>query len=158
MNAAFEEALTKLPKMPRLWLMYTSVLAKQHLVQKTRQVYNWSFRNLPLTQHEKIWSKFTAWAMSLENTSTAIAIIPRYLKLNPDFKQNFASFLISRGLNDRGATVLYDIVNDDGYHSSAGKDRKTFYFELIDLISKNPDKITTVDGFTFIKNGLKEYP
>jgi pre-mRNA-splicing factor SYF1 len=86
MNAAFEEALTKLPKMPRLWLMYTGVLAKQHLVQKTRQVYNWSFRNLPLTQHEKIWSKFTAWAMSLENTSTAIAIIPRYLKLNPDFK------------------------------------------------------------------------
>lgn len=158
MNAAFEEALTKLPKMPRLWLMYTGVLAKQHLVQKTRQVYNWSFRNLPLTQHEKIWSKFTAWAMSLENTSTAISIIPRYLKLNPDFKQNFASFLISRGLNDRGATVLYDIVNDDGYHSSAGKDRKTFYFELVDLISKNPDKITTVDGFTFIKNGLKEYP
>lgn len=158
MNAAFEEALTKLPKMPRLWLMYTAVLAKQHLVQKTRQVYNWSFRNLPLTQHEKIWSKFTAWAMSLYNTSTAIAVIPRYLKLNPDFKQNYASFLISRGLNDRAATVLYDIVKDDGYHSSAGKERKDFYFQLIDLISKNPDKISSVDGYTFIKNGLKEYP
>lgn len=86
LNAAFEEALVKLPKMPRLWLMYCEALEKQHAVRRTREVYNWSFRNLPLTQHEKIWQKFTAWCMRLENPATALHVVPRYLKLNPDFK------------------------------------------------------------------------
>lgn len=73
--------------MPKIWLMYCESLNKQGLISKTRSVYNWSFRNLPLTQHEKIWQKFTKWAMSLDNTSTALSTIPRYLKLNPDFKE-----------------------------------------------------------------------
>jgi uncharacterized protein HemY len=51
LNSAFEEALTKLPKMPRLWLMFAEALDKQHAVSRAREIYNWSFRNLPLTQH-----------------------------------------------------------------------------------------------------------
>jgi len=66
--------------------MYCESLNKQNLVSKTRSVYNWSFRNLPLTQHEKVWSKFAKWAMNLDNYQTALSTIPRYLKINPDFK------------------------------------------------------------------------
>lgn len=72
--------------MPRIWIMYCECLTKQNLISKTRATYNWSFRNLPLTQHDKIWHKFAKWSMSLDNSSTALAAIPRYLKLNPDFK------------------------------------------------------------------------
>lgn len=50
------------------------------------------------------------------------------------------------------------ILNDDGYHSRAGKDRKAFYFELIDLIAQNPETVTCVDGHSFIKAALKEFP
>jgi pre-mRNA-splicing factor SYF1 len=144
--------------MPRLWLMYGEALEKQHSVRRAREVYNWSFRNLPLTQHEKIWQKFTAWTMRLDNPATAMHVIPRYIKLNPDFKETYAEFLISRGLYDRAAAVLLAILADDGYHSRAGKDRKGFYFELCDLITQHPEEIVCVDGPGFIKQALKEFP
>jgi pre-mRNA-splicing factor SYF1 len=138
--------------------MYSEALEKQHAVRKAREVYNWSFRNLPLTQHEKIWQKFAAWTMRLENPATAMHVIPRYLKLNPDFKETYAEFLISRQLIDDSAAVLLAILNDDGYHSRKGKDRKAFYFELIDMIAQNPEKVRCIDGYQFIKNALKEFP
>ena len=66
--------------------MYAATLEKQQMVSKAREVYNWSFRNLPVTQHEKIWEKFVQWAMKLDNVTTALRIVPRYMKINPDFK------------------------------------------------------------------------
>ena len=89
LNSKFDEALSYLPKMPRIWLMYAEALEKQKMVSKARQVYNWSFRNLPLTQHEKIWKKFVVWIMKLDNYWTALRTIPRSLKINPDFKENY---------------------------------------------------------------------
>ena len=86
LNNTFERALEKLPKMPRIWLMYCENLNKQNMISKTRAVYNWSLKNLPLTQHEKIWTKYAKWCMKLDNTATALRTIPRYLKINPDFK------------------------------------------------------------------------
>lgn len=158
LNTTFEEALTKLPKMPRIWLMFAEALEKQELVSRAREVYNWSFRNLPLTQHEKIWHKFTAWAMRLDNYSTALRIVPRYLKLNPDFKETYADYLIEKGLYDRAASVIKAILEDDGYHSKAGKDKKNFYFDLMELIAQHPDKIKCVDPYTIIRNALTLYP
>ena len=72
--------------MPRIWLMYSAALEKQQMISKAREVYNWSFRNLPLTQHEKIWRRFAEWAMRLDNAATALRVVPRYMKINPDFK------------------------------------------------------------------------
>jgi pre-mRNA-splicing factor SYF1 len=138
--------------------MYATVLEKQQLVSKAREVYNWSFRNLPLTQHEKIWQKYSKWAMTLDNSSTALRVIPRYLKINPDYKETFAQYLIDRKLYDLGASVYKAILDDDGYHSKAGKDKKTFYFELMDLITQYPEKINCVDGYTFIRSALTLYP
>lgn len=65
MNNLFEASLKYLPKMPRIWIMYAECLAKQNLISKARFVYNWSFKNLPLTQHEKVWAKFAPWVLSL---------------------------------------------------------------------------------------------
>jgi pre-mRNA-splicing factor SYF1 len=124
----FDEALTRLPKMPRIWLMYAEALEKQQMITKTREVYNWSFRNLPLTQHEKIWKKFVVWAMKLDNYLTALHIVPRYLKINPDFKETYVEYLLEKELYDKAAEVLLMILEDDGYSSKAGKDRKDFYF------------------------------
>lgn len=74
--------------------MYAECLAKQNLISKARFVYNWSFKNLPLTQHEKVWAKFAPWVLSLQNPKTAIEVIPRYLKLNPDYKEIYATYLM----------------------------------------------------------------
>ncbi len=86
LNKEFERCLNYLPKMPRIWMMYAASLANQNLISRARFVYNWSFKNLPLTQHEKVWSKYAPWVLSLKNPQTALEVIPRYLKLNPDYK------------------------------------------------------------------------
>ena len=71
------------------------------MISKVRSVFNWSFRNLPLTQHTKVWHKFSVWSMKLDNSNTALKIIPRYIKLNPDFKEQFADYLKERGMIDK---------------------------------------------------------
>jgi len=96
--------------------------------------------------------------MKLDNCSTALRIIPRYLKFNPDFKETFSDYLIERQLYDRAAGVIQAILDDDGYHSKAGKDKKTFYFDLIDLITQFPDKISCIDPYQVIRNALTLYP
>lgn len=128
------------------------------MVTKAREVYNWSFRNLPVTQHDKIWTKFISWAMKLDNITSALRIIPRYLKVNPDFKETYAEYLIERNLFDKAAKIYADILEDDGYSSKAGKDKKDFYFELINLITEHPDKITCIKGEVIIRDALKLYP
>jgi pre-mRNA-splicing factor SYF1 len=112
--------------MPRIWIMYTEVLENQHKISKTRAVFNWSFRNLPLTQHEKIWKKFSLWAMKLDNSSTALSVIPRYIKLNPDFKEQFSDYLLERKMYNKAVEVILQILKDDGYHSKAKKSKKDF--------------------------------
>jgi hypothetical protein len=31
--------------------------------------------------------------MKLDNSNTALTVIPRYIKLNPDFKEDYSDFL-----------------------------------------------------------------
>ncbi len=60
--------------------------------------------------------------------TTALRIIPRYIKINPDFKETFAEYLLERNLYDKAAEVYQTILDDEGYSSKAGKDKKDFYF------------------------------
>lgn len=66
--------------------------------------------------------------MKLDNMTTALRIIPRYIKINPDFKESFAEYLLERNLYDKAAEVYQAILDDEGYSSKAGKDKKDFYF------------------------------
>ena len=84
--------------------------------------------------------------MRLERPDTALHVIPRYIKLNPDFKETYVEYLISRQLYNEGAKMLLAILDDQGYHSRAGKDRKAFYFELCNLVTQYPQEITCVEG------------
>lgn len=69
--------------------------------------------------------------MRLDNSATALRIVPRYLKINPDFKQTYAEYLIEKKLYDHAAAVYQAILDDQGYSGKAGKEKKDFYFELI---------------------------
>lgn len=128
--------------------MYSQCLDKQHLVSKARSVYNWSFKNLPLTQHEKIWHKFSVWSMKLDNTVTALSTIPRYLKLNPDFKEKYADYLYEKKLYNKCLKVFQEILDDEGYSSKAKMSKKDFHLRMIDIITEHADDIDNelVDG------------
>lgn len=84
--------------------------------------------------------------MKLDNSSTALKVIPRYIKLNPDFKQVYVDYLKQRGYYDMCIKVIQDIIADDGYHSKAGKNKKDFNFDIIELITEFPDKIKSING------------
>lgn len=128
------------------------------MLSKTRSVYNWSFRNLPLTQHEKIWHKFSLWAMRLDNHSTAMKVVPRYLQLNPDFKENYSDYLKERKLYDECILMLMKIMSDERYHSKKGLTKKDFFFEMVELISQHPDDIMSIPGDLKIRECLEAYP
>ena len=83
--------------------------------------------------------------MKLDNTATALHAIPRYIKLNPDFKEQFADFLYEKELYDLCVKVLQDILDDSGYSSKAKMTKKDFHLHMIDIITEYPDKIST-DG------------
>lgn len=59
---------------------------------------------------------------------------------------------------NEGIKVYQNILNDDGYHSKAGKDKKDFYFEVIDLITQHPEKVNVIDCYQFIRKALDLYP
>ena len=64
--------------------------------------------------------------MKLDNSSTALSVIPRYIKLNPDFKEQFSDYLFDRKMYNRAVEIILDILRDDGYHSKAKKSKKDF--------------------------------
>lgn len=64
--------------------------------------------------------------MKLDNSNTALTVIPRYIKLNPDFKEQFADYLLERKMYNKAVEVILQILKDDGYHSKAGKSKKDF--------------------------------
>ncbi len=64
--------------------------------------------------------------MKLDNSNTALTVIPRYIKLNPDFKEKFVNYLLERKMYDRAVQVILQILKDEGYHSKAGKTKKDF--------------------------------
>lgn len=76
--------------------------------------------------------------MSLDNSSTALAAIPRYLKLNPDFKQQFADYLYEKQLYDYCVKILQQILDDEGYSSKARLSKEDFHLRMVDIITDHP--------------------
>ena len=96
--------------------------------------------------------------MKLDNYSTALRTIPRYLKINPDFKETYVEFLLEKKLYNKAGETLVAILEDEGYSSKAMKDKRDFYFDMVNLITEHPEDITCVDGYKFIREGLRMYP
>ena len=142
-NKLFERALSFLHKMPRIWILYCEFLIKQRLITKTRETFDKALTSLPATQHEKIWAIYHSWALKLDCISTSKSIIKRYLKINPDFKENYLSYLLEKDEFNEAALILKEILDDDGYASNSGKSKYQFLMQLCELISKHPEKIVS---------------
>jgi pre-mRNA-splicing factor SYF1 len=50
--------------------------------------------------------------MKLDNSNTALTVIPRYIKLNPDFKEEYVEYLKSRNMIEKSVDVILDILKD----------------------------------------------
>ncbi|KAI0047958.1 spliceosome complex protein [Auriscalpium vulgare] len=97
--ATFERALMCLPKLPRLWLLYTSIfnhptcppiLAQSH----ARRTYDRALRTLPPSLHHRIWVRYLLWAESRGGLTT-VAIYRRYLSIDPSVTERYTAILLS---------------------------------------------------------------
>ncbi|KAG8708140.1 pre-mRNA-splicing factor syf1 [Ceratobasidium sp. 395] len=95
----FERALTWLPTMPRLWLLYLSIfthprcppaLSRTH----ARRTYDRALRTLPPSLHTRIWPRYLRWAEHAGGPTT-VHVFRRYLAADPSLTEHYTSLLLA---------------------------------------------------------------
>jgi len=157
-NNAFERSLAFMHKMPRIWLDYCQFLMDQGYITRTRRTFDRALRALPITQHHRIWQLYLKF-VRLPNVpvETAVRVYRRYLKLQSENAEEFIDYLIEIDHLDEATRRLVDIINKEDFVSKAGKSKHQLWNELCELISKNPDKVTSLKMEPIIRQGIKHY-
>ena len=156
-NNCFERALVFMHKMPRIWIEYLQLLVHESLITTTRRVFDRALQSLPVTQHNRIWPMYLKLIKMHNVPETAVRVYKRYLRLQPEEAEKFIEYLKSIGNLDEAAQKLAEIVNDEHFVSKEGKSRYQLWSELCEMVSKNPDKITSLNVEAIIREGIKRY-
>ncbi|KAI6227241.1 hypothetical protein M3Y95_00705900 [Aphelenchoides besseyi] len=154
---AYERCLVFLNKMPRIWLDYCELMVRRGLITETRRVFDRAIRALPVTQHMRIWPKYIEFLTSHNIPETTIRVYRRYLKIYPAARESFVDFLKEIDKLDEAATELVILVNEDKDVSEQGKTSFQLWSELCDLLSKNPNKIYSLNVERIIRQGIYRY-
>uniref|UniRef100_A0A914D5Y1 BUB1 N-terminal domain-containing protein n=1 Tax=Acrobeloides nanus TaxID=290746 RepID=A0A914D5Y1_9BILA len=154
---AYERCLVFLHKMPRIWIDYCDLMVRRGLITETRRVFNRALLALPVTQHNRIWPLYINFVTSHNIPETAIRVYRRYLKINPDAREDFIEYLKQIDRLDEAAQELAIIVNEDKLTSAQGKTTHQLWTELCELISKNPNKIFSLPADPIIRQGIHRY-
>lgn len=156
-NNAFERSLVFMHKMPRIWMEYCKFLTDQCKITRTRKVFDRALRALPVTQHHRIWPLYLDFVKGHDIPETAVRIFRRYLKLSPENAEEYVQYLSEIDRLDEASVVLAKIVNDENFSSQNGKSKHQLWNELCELISKNPEKVRTLNVDAIIRGGLRRY-
>ncbi|XP_072936956.1 pre-mRNA-splicing factor syf1 homolog [Epargyreus clarus] len=156
-NNCFERSLVFMHKMPRIWMDYCSFLTDQYKITSTRKAFDSALRALPITQHHRIWPLYLKFLKKHYIPETALRVFRRYLKLCPEDTEEYIDYLISVEKLDEAAVKLAHIVNNEHFQSKHGKSNHQLWNELCELISKNPDKIHSLNVDAIIRGGLRRY-
>jgi pre-mRNA-splicing factor SYF1 len=110
-----------------------------------------------LTQHSKIWEVVSEKAKSIKNGTVGKHILERYLKLNPDFIEDYVSYL--KDIRDWRAASRYllKLIDDERFVSSKGRSKYEFCMELCEMVAHNPESCTHIDGESVIRHSIKRY-
>lgn len=173
-NNTFERALVFMHKMPRIWMDYGTFMTGQCKLTRTRHVFDRALRALPVTQHHRIWPLYLKFVCKYDIPETsgnvssiyyktvvkfaflfAVRVYRRYLKLAPDDAEEYIEYLSSVGRLDEAAQQLASIVDNEHFVSKHGKSNHQLWNELCELISKNPDKVHSLNVDAIIRGGLR---
>ncbi|KAA0705370.1 Pre-mRNA-splicing factor SYF1 [Triplophysa tibetana] len=143
--------------MPRIWIDYCQFMVSQCKITRSRRTFDRALRALPVTQHGRIWPMYLRFGRNLPLPETAIRVYRRYLKLSPENAEEYIDYLRTVGHLDEAALRLAAVVNDENFVSKEGKSNYQLWHELCDLISKNPDKVTSFNVGAIIRGGLTRF-
>jgi pre-mRNA-splicing factor SYF1 len=155
----YERCMVFMHKMPRIWIEYCEYLVKCGRVTLARRTFDRALRSLPITQHVRIWKLYASWARACPITETSILVYARYMKLQPDQREDYVALLLERGLKGKAAAQLALIVNDASFVSKKGKSKHTLWMELCTLVSKHPDaaKVAKLNVENLVRAGLTRF-
>ncbi|KAI1289413.1 Pre-mRNA-splicing factor SYF1 [Halotydeus destructor] len=156
-NNCFERALVFMHKMPRIWLEYCQLLTDQLKVTQTRRTFDRALQALPITQHSRIWPLYIKFIRLHCIPDTGIRVYKRYLKLQPEDAEEYVEYLKENGRYDEAASKLADLVNNERFLSKDGKSKFQLWSELCEMISKNPEKVHSLNVEAIIREGIKRY-
>lgn len=156
-NNAFERSLVFMHKMPRIWMEYLSFITSQCKITRIRHTFDRALRALPVTQHNRIWPLYLEFLSKYEIPETGVRVYRRYLKLCPEDAEEFINYLVKVDRLDEAAQQLAKIVDNEHFVSKSGKSNHQLWNELCDMISKNPDKVVSLNVDAIIRSGLRRY-
>jgi len=143
--------------MPKIWIEYLTWRAKLPDVTVTRKTFDRALRALPITQHEQVWPLYLKWVRDCGVKETVAKVYRRYLKLEPSRVEEYIDWLVEKGDLDEAAKKLAIAVNDDSFESTKGKSKHEMWFDLTDMIAKNPDKVKGQRVEAIIRQGLRKF-
>ena len=156
-NRTFERAIVYMHKMPRLWEDYLTFLVGQHRTTATRHAFDRALRALPITQHERIWKPYLAFAKACQVPETAVRIYRRYLQFEPEGVEEYIDFLLSLGRVSEAALKLAEMLNRETVVSTRGKSRHALWMELCELVTKNPREVQKLRVEPILRSGLRTF-
>ena len=160
-NALFERALILLNKMPRIWEMYVSFLMEQPIVTATRRAFDRALRALPVTQHNRIWTRYRPFANSASG-ETALRIWKRYIQIHPEDMENFIDLLIEQGQYNAAIRRYMEILNNPRFRSKERKSNFQLWTEMVDLMVAHAkdvglDNGGEIDVEKIIRSGIERF-
>ncbi|XP_078445023.1 tetratricopeptide repeat (TPR)-like superfamily protein [Wolffia australiana] len=158
LNNTFERALVTMHKMPRIWIMFLSILTDQRLITRARRTFDRALRALPVTQHDRIWEPFLKF-VSLKGIpiETSLRVYRRYLMYDPSHIEDFIEFLVNSELWQEAAERLAAVLNDDEFSSIKGKTKHQLWLELCDLLTKHATEVSGMKVDAIIRGGIKKF-
>lgn len=148
--------------MPRIWEMYLEFLLCQPIITQTRRTFDRSLRALPITQHNRIWKFYKAFANSASGM-TAVKIWSRYMQIHPENAEDYIDVLIEMGQFTEAVKWYIQILNDPRFQSKKGKGHFQLWSDMVELIVSQATHIETgpsqtdVDVNAIIRSGIERF-
>jgi len=160
-NALFEQALVLLNKMPQIWEMYLRFLMQQPLVTLTRRTFDRALRALPITQHNRIWALYRAFANSASG-DTALKVWRRYMQVHPEDAEDFVELLIHIHQYTEAVHRYMDMLNNARFVSKRGRGHYELWNEMVDILVEHAKEIdssteTGIDAERILRSGLARF-
>ncbi|RHZ73938.1 pre-mRNA-splicing factor syf1 [Aspergillus turcosus] len=160
-NTLFERALILLNKMPKIWEMYLSFLLQQPLVTQTRRTFDRALRALPITQHNRIWKLYKAFARSASGP-TAVKIWARYMQIHPENAEDYIELLVELGQYTEAVKRYMEILDNPRFQSKKGKSNFQLWTEMVDLLVSKAKQIQTgpqvgIDVDAILRSGIDRF-
>ncbi|CAG7854030.1 Pre-mRNA-splicing factor SYF1 [Serendipita indica DSM 11827] len=150
--ATFERALTWLPTMPRLWLMYFTLFQHPQCPAQishthARRTFDRALRTLPPSLHSRVWTVYLLWSEAKGGSTTA-RVYRRYLAIDPSITERYTAILLSpdnpqpRPLE--AAKLLLGLARKAAkgkYTSPEGKSPYQLLGEWLDVVQQYPEEV-----------------